>query len=370
MQPPPQASGRFRAFDGLRGAAAVVVLAHHALLTFSPFAAPYFDQPVVGSFARAMVYSPVHLLWAGTEAVYLFFVLSGFVLVWVARGPSMNWERYFPSRLVRLYLPVAAAVGFAWLTFALWPRTGVGHSMWLDVAPRADTPSMIATDVTLLNGTSGAITPLWSLQWEVLFSLLLPIYVLVSRRLGLLWQLAGAIAVSCSGVYLGNPLLTFLPMFALGAALATNWGTLSSRFLRDRWSGVQHVAWACAVALALVFASAQWVTRSFGDPGWTGVLAHGAVLAGITFLVAATAMWGPLRRVFESRPFQWLGAISFSLYLVHEPIMKAVGFTYPGSVAALLVAVVIAVAVAQAFYLGAERPIHRLARRMRVVPAH
>jgi len=346
----------------------MVVLAHHALLTLGPFAAPYFGQPVEGSIARALVYSPLHLLWAGTEAVYLFFVLSGFVLVWAARGPSMNWERYYPSRLVRLYLPVAAAVLLAWLTFALFPRTGVGHSAWLDTAPRADTPAMMATDVTLLNGTSGAITPLWSLQWEVLFSLLLPVYVLLARRIGVAWQVAGAVAVSCSGVYVGNPVLTFMPMFALGAALAANWDAVNARFVRQRWSAGAHAAWAAAVSLALVLASAQWLTHSFGERGLTGVVAHGAVLAGITFLVAATAIWAPLRRLFESRPLQWLGAVSFSLYLVHEPIMKAVGFTHPGSVAALLVAVVVAVAVAQAFYLGVERPIHRLARRIRAVP--
>jgi peptidoglycan/LPS O-acetylase OafA/YrhL len=78
-----QRSARVTSLDGLRGLAAVVVLVHHALLAAPVFAAAYYGGSVadrVGGMAWAFIYTPLHLIWAGTEAVYLFFVLSGVVL--------------------------------------------------------------------------------------------------------------------------------------------------------------------------------------------------------------------------------------------------------------------------------------------------
>jgi uncharacterized membrane protein len=75
-------SGRVRSLDGLRGVAALIVVVHHALLT-SPTLARVNYGAVPGSvhgFLWWMTYTPLHLIWAGPEAVFVFFVLSGFVL--------------------------------------------------------------------------------------------------------------------------------------------------------------------------------------------------------------------------------------------------------------------------------------------------
>ncbi|WP_368259248.1 acyltransferase family protein, partial [Blautia wexlerae] len=81
---------RLRSLDGLRGLAAVIVLVHHALLVIPALAAPYYGQTVQPGLPWLLVHTPLHLLWAGTEAVYLFFILSGLVLTLAARSASFT----------------------------------------------------------------------------------------------------------------------------------------------------------------------------------------------------------------------------------------------------------------------------------------
>lgn len=80
--PPPPLLPRVRALDGIRGLAAVVVVVHHTFLVSpllaNPYQNPYDVRP--GTIAWWATYTPLHLFWDGTEAVFVFFVLSGFVL--------------------------------------------------------------------------------------------------------------------------------------------------------------------------------------------------------------------------------------------------------------------------------------------------
>lgn len=115
---------RLRELDGLRGLAALIVLFYHISLTYPSLAVPYYAQPVEGPLAFALTYTPLHLLRDGRMAVYIFFVLSGLVLALpvLARGRAYPWLAYYPQRLIRLYLPVWAAVALGVALIALVPR--------------------------------------------------------------------------------------------------------------------------------------------------------------------------------------------------------------------------------------------------------
>ena len=86
-EPPNKTKSRMHSLDGLRGVAALVVVVHHLLLTLPWFA----DRVGLGqlgtkgqftfSWHNLFEYTPLHILYGGTEAVVIFFVLSGFVLI-------------------------------------------------------------------------------------------------------------------------------------------------------------------------------------------------------------------------------------------------------------------------------------------------
>ncbi len=175
------ARSRLTSLDGLRGVAALIVVFHHSLLTITALSIHY-SESTAGPHTQYwwLLFSPAHILWGGTEAVYLFFVLSGIVLVRAAESARFRWGSYFPSRLVRLYGPVVASVILAVILIYFVPRTGNPPGTWLGNHSNYSTARFLQ-DVTLLTGTSGADTPLWSLQWEVLFSLLLPVAILLGR---------------------------------------------------------------------------------------------------------------------------------------------------------------------------------------------
>lgn len=183
-----------------------------------------------GFWNNALMYSPLRIITAGPEAVWLFFALSGFVLVRSASRPGYRWDAYYPSRIIRLYLPVIGAVLVTALVFWLIPHVSSPdfHRMVIGL-PTTYTVESALADATLLTGTSTANVPLWSLQWEVLFSLLLPVAVLLARRFPWLCASIGLVA-SIASVWTGSMFLLYTPMFLIGAVLGYHWETIAGRF--------------------------------------------------------------------------------------------------------------------------------------------
>ena len=348
---------RFLALDGLRGLAALVVLVHHivlanpdvdALLSAGP-------DPAGSPLFWLIAYTPLHLLWAGSEAVYVFFILSGFVLALpflAAKKPL--WKSYYPRRLVRLYLPVwgsvAVAVALVWAVPRL-PHPNASEWTALHVAPFNG-----FRDLALLGGTDYLNSPLWSLQVEVLFSLLLPGYLVLGHRLKKHWIAGGVglLLVIGFGSVTHMPVLIFMPMFSIGVLMAMQ------RDVLEAWGrGLNRVAWVLVIAFASLLLTSKWVFAAI--PASTALSAAGAALFVFAFLFC-----GPAIRLGTLRPIQWAGSRSFSLYLIHEPIVVSMAFVTGSShpVLAAAVAVPLSLAAAELFFRGVERPSHVLAQRI------
>jgi peptidoglycan/LPS O-acetylase OafA/YrhL len=350
-------TGRIGALDGLRGVAALVVLVHHTFASIGPLGDVYFGRPAPRGL-EWLVYSPLHLVWAGPEAVYVFFILSGLVLTLPALRRRYHWKAYYPSRLIRLYLPVVVAVVFAVLCALVVPRAGAdGHGIWMERQEQSLSLFSVFRNMTLVS-PDWLNPPLWSLRWEVAFSVLLPAYLLVAKRASRFWVLLvlGAAAVSAVGTAIGDKgILIYLPMFLIGSALAVG---LQS----DGWLAERYWPWLMGLGL-LGITSSWWLPPMIGDGN---KLAAPVVLLSAFLIVAASVKWGGARRVLESRVVRWFGRISFSLYLTHDPIVVAVNTLLPVHLAVLtpVIAIPLALVVAVLFFRFVEAPAHSLAKKV------
>lgn len=368
---------RLSSLDGLRGVAALVVLVHHSLLLVPALLAPY-RVPVPTIFGNAtwwVTYTPVHLLWDGGGAVTVFFVLSGFVLCLpIAQGRTLNWSAYYPQRLIRLYVPVWFAVAFACATIVVLPHAAPELvTDWVAGHPQALNVSSVVNDLLLVRSPGFSNSALWTLKWEVIFSLLLPVYVIFGRRWLRGWP--AKIAVVMGLLFLGALIgpadrpyqmgaLYHLPVFALGSMLAFAWSDIGLRLDRIRMGPLIGL-W----ILAVLSMSSYWLAYAPGTyAGQPFVVAATRVAqaAGAVLLLALSARSGRWSSLLSTRGIRWLGTRSFSLYLIHEPVVVAAGnlagrtglpveWVIPG-------AVVVAFAIAEAFFRLVERPSHRLAR--------
>ena len=354
------AQTRLHALDGIRGVAATVVLVHHTLLTFPTFASIQYGAPPQGAMSAALTHSPLHLVWAGPEAVLVFFVLSGLVLSAAAdQRAGFSWTAYYPSRLVRLYLPVIVAVALAVLAHA-WVSDAPGpDSVWLEVRARPVTTDRVLGDLTLLAGSTGVLSPLWSLRWEIWFSLLLPAFLLLpKRRLASAVAALSLLACAAAGVLTAEPALQFLPVFGLGVLL---WRHRALTLEGQDWpAGATAAAGACAALLL----TAPWHLGAGIDGRPADALAYVMALLGavLVILVGQRCTW--CRIHLSSPTSQWLGKISFSLYLVHEPVVVAFARWWGPSVGTAVAGIAVSLLTGWLFSLLVERRSHRWARRV------
>ncbi|KQZ05144.1 hypothetical protein ASD19_03910 [Microbacterium sp. Root53] len=358
---------RLPALDGLRGLAALLVMVHHTLLTVPLFAAAYFDSTSeetwnVGNPAWWIAHTPVHVLWDGKFAVMIFFILSGFVLTLpvLKAGIAFRWDAYFPQRLARLYLPVWGALAVAIAAIFLTPRGRNDQTEWL--RRRADPVSFqdVLNSIMQISAGNEILSPLWTIRWEILFSLLLGLFVWVGLHANGQAVVVGCLVLIATGGAWQVDALMYLPMFLIGVVLAVHRGALHARL-----GHLPGRTWAIALTAAVLLASSVWMM-----PPWVPERVHDGSIAlqatGALIVVAACAFGFPHARVLCSRPVQWLGTVSFSLYLVHETVVVATADLVGPSESSIVLPVAIAASLvaAQLFFLGVERPSHRLSRHI------
>ena len=362
-------SRRLSQLDSLRGIAAFIVLLHHNLIS-----ARLLD----GRVGEALWVSPLKAIDNGRAAVLFFFVLSGFVLTRALRSIETTltvteYARWVLQRTVRLCVPAAGALAVSAAFYAVastgtWP----GEAKWIAVTVWTRPPtvgSVVAQALLLaLDGGYFLDNVLWTLVHEWRISLVLPFVAIAAAFRGKSGAgLLVLIGIAISGV-LGGPwgddfglgptyvaslraTLYFLLPFLIGAALEEG-GVTEMR--GGRW----HVVAAVLAALGLGRVATDYAT----------------------YLASALLIWlalqpGLIQRVLLRPALVWLGTISFSLYLIHVPVLALLfnglhDRLPPAAICALSIAV--ALPAAYLFYLFVERPAHRLARligRKRLLPA-
>lgn len=353
-------SNRIPSLDGLRGVAAVVVLLYHVSLVARPI--------VDGTDAWAwLTHSPAKAVFAGTEAVLVFFVLSGLVVTLPALRAKFDWPAFMSSRLVRLYAPVAASLLFAAALVLLVPRdlSRVVEGSWSDTAQAREVSlAMLLGEASLAPASYDLNNVLWSLRWELIFSLALPVFVgaaLLLRRRALQASLI-ALGASLLGRIAGLDALVYLPVFLVGALIAVRLDDVRAWAERPRRRGY----WPAFAAVSVLLLVGSWISRpllpagSIANAAVWGLSATGAV--GVLLVALGWRRW---RRSLEGRTAQWLGRTSFSLYLVHAPILGTLTYVFRDERwwAVALLGIPLSLLAGWAFTELVEAPSQRLAKR-------
>ncbi len=303
---------RVAGLDGLRGLCALYVLLFHCwAYTFRGF--PRYRGPEWLSW-----------LGFGRLAVVMFLVVSGFSLAMAAARSgwrSGGLGRYARRRAWRILPAYWAALAFS-LVIA-WAVVRQPHS----AEPTAES---VVVYTLLLQDLIAAPTPngaFWSISVEALLYGLLPLLVLLCRRIGPAAMLAVVtvpVVVIGFAVFDGSPpqgdnwlAPHLVPVFAAGVVAA---GVVAAgdRFHRVRWALLSVLA-AAPVAILVLYQGSRWMV---GHYYWVDL----AIAPAMTMLLLAIVSGRPaaLIRLLDSRPLKRLGSFSYSLYLIHLPIVVVI----------------------------------------------
>lgn len=346
---------RLNWLDGVRAAAASFVVLHHVWhLTWHDY--PHNSGPWVLGW---MLY--------GHLAVAVFIVVSGFSLALAPlrheqrlRGGARRFIRRRAWRIIPAYW---AALALSTVLFAviISPETS-GSTLVRSVVVHG----LLIQDIIPSVDPNGAF---WSIavEWQIYF--LFPVILWVARR----WSLMAAVTLTVS-VVVGAHVLAdtvsafdgihhlspqFLALFAMGV-LAAKAVTVSPTRIQRRRLAATCIAILIAFVVAANTAGSAWIVDQYF---WIDLVFG---IATASFLAVVTAGGFPTaRRLLGSRPAVFIGGFSYSLYLMHGPLLHSLNklIVEPLALPKLAqfvglvgVGVPLIFGLCYAFYLGFEKP--------------
>lgn len=369
---------RLIALDGLRGIAALVVVVFHYTIGYGTW------SPEPGFFSA----TPLHLLWDGSAAVSLFFVLSGFVLSYgylrTGSAQPLDVRGFYLSRALRLLMPYAVAflvsafcVHYLFVYRATDPVGQVGFFFveWIEAAAMPVGELLMDGSLHRPAIDYNTVPQAWTLSVELYLSLLFPLLIALMRRAAWLFV---AIVLSIPvyhwlHIHHPYPLMTTgIVHFMLGMLLARYRDRLAELApMRAAWRRLLFFAFGVAcLSVRHVVNMPLKIFHPYSMVPWD-ISAFGA------FVVVWATLVAPSWQRLLSRPsIQWLGRISYSLYLIHMvalyllvpwvlQALNALGLAgHAAWLAGFAAAVLISLALAAGFYRAVEHPFTLLARRV------
>jgi peptidoglycan/LPS O-acetylase OafA/YrhL len=321
-------TGKVQYLEGLRGIAAMQVVLLHFVTGFLPEAAQH-------------AWAPLHVLFDGHTAVYVFFLISGAVLTpsFARPGPLVAKA---VKRVVRLGIPVAAAAVIATLLLAVWPdahtqAATLTGSTWLAM-DSSGSPTLahlareIGLDSLVLGYREATLfaplaahlppmelsldAPFWSLHLELYGSLL--VLFLVWLRAHSIWLHSAAI-VAAAGLFGAHPMF----LFVLGHISQPTAASGSGRALLGSLLLLLGVALCASQNWTIVDTLRIWLgpIQVLAPPNLFQLQSQLGALALYFGVLLCHRVW-PL---LECGPCRRLGRLSFSIYLLHFPILFTLG---------------------------------------------
>lgn len=290
---------RITQIQGLRAVAAILVTVFHARL-------------VPGGFI-------------GVDIFYVIsgYLITGLILREIEKTGTLDLRSFYQRRIKRL-LPTSVFVLFvtaifAWILFPPITRDALGRDLFAAAAYISNYLfAWWQNDYQNLNATPSPFIHYWSLAVEEQFYIVWPLFILFLARYGKKIVLAGIAITTLLSLLFSIYLTQVAPIWAFYSLPTRAWelgfGALLL-FLPETKKKIRILPWLGFFGIAL---SSFNFNENTAFPGKNALV---PVLATV-FLMASIKYWPPLfNDLANSRLSQWLGAISYPLYLWHWPAL-------------------------------------------------
>lgn len=351
----------------MRGLAALAVVIVHAINVSTPI-------------PKLLDYTPLHILWGGTEAVIFFFVLSGFVLsLPYFSDKQSTYFSYMIKRVFRIYIPYVLAMLVAFILCEMTSKGGIaGLGIWFNEKwTNPITYDVVLQHVMLLGdfATTDFNPVIWSLVHEMRISLIFPLIVLMVSRLN--WKKNISVAFALSAISFGENLvnveqqfgyrtgfidsLHFASMFIVGATLAKHKQDIAGLYGKLKRS---HVTWLLASAVLLFTYSRGVLILPISGDALQVIIDWGTLVAvAIVMMIALSSKTAV--KLLNHKYLLFNGKVSYSLYLWHAIVLFTMFNVLYGALPIWMIYIisllVIAITTVAAYYF-IEKPAMKLGK--------
>lgn len=307
----------YKILDGLRGVAAITVVAFHILETFTG-----------GDHAKQIINH-------GYLAVDFFFLLSGFVIGYAYddRWAKMSPRDFFKRRAIRLHPMIIAgmligALAFYFQACAMWPQisaTPVGKLLLVLLVGATLLPLPVSMDTRGWQEMHPLNGPAWSLFFEYIANILYALFVrkFSNWLLALLVFIAGAALIhlavtSKAGDIVGGWSLE-------PAQLRIGFTRLLYPFfaglLLKRLVSVRHIKNAFLWSSLLLLAALAMPRLGDANQAWLNGLYDSLSVVAVFPLIVYLGAGGNIVAGASAKLCKFLGDISYPLYIIHYPLI-------------------------------------------------
>ncbi|MBW9050787.1 acyltransferase family protein [Rhizobium mesosinicum] len=270
----------------------------------------------------------------GREAVAVFFVLSGFVISYVGQVSEKEWRAYLVARVARI-MPVALlAIAVIFVADSIGMHANafyydfINTGFFTPVSAEAALAYVTFTNqLWFAHAVFGSGEPYWSLGFEVQYYLFFGLFAFSPRRakvpLLFLWAAAA-----------GPKILMYMPLWLMG------WLTMKCVIERPPFRRTISIAMIIA-SLLLFFSLKLFADRAATNMYETWSLTQEAInfvyfnligVAVVLHLIGTASLLSQAPALFTKTgpAIKWLAGGSFTLYLVHQPlILMFASFLHP-----------------------------------------
>ncbi|TRZ72470.1 MAG: acyltransferase [Streptomycetaceae bacterium] len=278
--------------------------------------------------ALLVTFFHAQIIGGGYVGVDIFYVISGYLITGlilreIDQTGKMNLSAFYQRRIKRL-LPSSAFVLFStaivgWVILPETTRDALGRDLFAAAAYISNYLfAWWQNDYQNLNATPSPFIHYWSLAVEEQFYLLWPFFMLLLAKYGKQIIIRGILALTVLSFLLSVYQTQTSPIWAFYSLPTRAWelgvGALLL-FIPERLLHLRLLPWFGIGAL--VYSAFQFSEKT----SFPGVNALVPVL-GTAILIAAISTWPPiLNDLFNNSFSQWLGRISYPLYLWHWPAL-------------------------------------------------